>query len=1077
MLYTKCSFYIDYYTIQKILINKYFNSQISFVVLRKIAQMIYTDQNQNAFLTFLKSKKTQKVATILFIILTVSMMICGNMFSVYDWIQHPQFTEELVTQNWFTANANASQKTIFYTFFILDFLWAPLLWFLLGKYVYKQVTKKNIKWLFRWFIIIAFIALTFDFTENCYYILYNEYPEIIVSIKIAVYSIGLLMALLIWLRFSLKDKFLVFKEFLASAWISLLFLFIIGLSLPEAPLLNSIIVDLYYHPYWFVVALLLFYAPIYCIVLSHYPTYVFLSKSNRKFKDKEWRMTKVFAIFGIVWYKNKGNSCNCDCHKNTCCDCRKEKSKTDSFEYESRVSFLRRTIGILFYGAIFYMIAFTADTNFHIGMKFSGLSKLLVIALIWWLYVLNAQKNAWRLYYATPFYYNKTREKPATANPFTTYGILFITAFLAHIALLVILIFSEHPYNITTVILSLLCIALQAITYTYYRTFRSLFKYAFFNKNSRAILDIFLLEYKLNPSYTKEEKEKDIIQRFENHNYFGQTKLFKLFSTLRFGAVSNHILFLKIIAVFGVVNLLLLIMVNVQQYAALKVNAIIILISAFFLFYGIIIITLKHFIYYNLSVENFAKNNKKKFFFTITSVVLILAIANYFARSHKKMSNNLFELIQIKETTDESQINLTNYVENLPNTRYYIGCYGGGMKANAWTMNVLNALDKNNTLYDKTVCLSGASGGTIGLINYSAIKHKNDSQKVRDSIIRVIGTENILSMDITHVTGRDWFLHVFVPCDLRGKDRSTSAMRIYAKHTDRIGFSETEFNNKSYRKYWSEMYKKRGNRFPILISNTTNIKGRQGMAVSISASNDAKELLYLGADNILEFSNNSTLSFYNAVSTTNRFPLISPAATIEGVGQYNDGGIYENSGMLSALKLYEAINSIDTTVKDQKNVFINIVNDKSAYVKFRMQEIMDDCHGGEINKSSEIAAITNSVAATEMFPSYVKDKLRFMDIKNANIEFESIYLPHQFDLEDVQAIYGQKIKDTVCVKRIAQIIHENNAEIKSLMQGASKETNTIIEPAMSRVMAVPAFDFMQYMLEHSCVKPLIEKYQ
>ena len=398
------------------------------------------------------------------------------------------------------------------------------------------------------------------------------------------------------------------------------------------------------------------------------------------------------------------------------------------------------------------------------------------------------------------------------------------------------------------------------------------------------------------------------------------------------------------------------------------------------------------------------------------------------------------------------------------------------MKANAWTMTVLNALDINNTLYDKTVCLSGASGGTIGLINYSVIKHEISDLEQRNKAIKRIGTENILSMDLTHVFGRDLFSHVFFPFNLKGQDRSTGAMRTYAKYAN-PAFSETQFQTKTYRQYWNEMYMKRKKRFPILISNSTNIKGRQGMAVSIATKGIPEKILYLGANDILDLDNTKTLSFYNAASTTNRFPLISPAATIEGKGQYNDGGIYENSGLLSAYKLYEAINNLDPSAEQKKTVFINIINDKAQYIMWRMNRIMKECKAGKTNKSNEISAILNSVAATEMFPGFIKDKLNLLDTLHKNIEFKSIYLPHKFDFEDVQAMYGMNIKDTDCVETIAKMIKSNNDEIKSLMKGCSKETNTIIEPEMSRVMAVPAFDFMQYMLEHSSVKGVILELQ
>ena len=78
-------------------------------------------------------------------------------------------------------------------------------------------------------------------------------------------------------------------------------------------------------------------------------------------------------------------------------------------------------------------------------------------------------------------------------------------------------------------------------------------------------------------------------------------------------------------------------------------------------------------------------------------------------------------------------------------------------------------------------------------------------------------------------------------------------------------------------------------------------------------------------------------------------------------------------------------------------------------------------------------------------------------------------------MDDVLAIYGKKIKDLDCVESIAATIKANNDDIWNLMKGCSKETFTIIEPEMSRVMAIPAFEFMQYMLEHKRVKNVLEK--
>ncbi|WP_298420083.1 hypothetical protein [uncultured Kordia sp.] len=1095
--------------------------------------------------TYINQKGYTKSIIIIFVILSVLMKIATRLFSLKGWINVPQFDEEIVTTTWFTITANESfgQLSYFWAFFILDYIWAFLLVFLLGFYVYKKATLKNEKpqWFYWGFLIISSIAYILDCIENTSYLISYTYPENIAFYKIITYAITIVYVIVVIMYFSLKDRLAVLRDFISSAWISLLFLVIIGLTLPKAPQVNSIIVDLYYHPFWFVIILLGVYAPIYCITLSHYPAYFLFSSSNNRIGKKNWRMTKSLGFFGIIWYSS---------------DSKREKiDKSKNFIHESSLGFLRRTLGVFFYIALFYMIAYTTDTNFDMPISISSSSLFLLIAALWWLYELKKKKDAWYAYnkaeiqaidFDNPNAYYVKSKKPSLHKEIRTYIYFLVITIVVHLVLFILLfIFScqeQCPYTYVTVVFSLICIILQTITYMYYRTFRSVFKYAFFNKNIPAIIDSFIIMRDKSYDGTDTEKKQKILDKFEKNELQNQNSMFQRIAKLRigslsFGSLSNNIIFLQTIAYFGFFNAAFLVVINIWPTIALKINTILILLSYFFLFYGIIVIILKHFIYYKSKVdavkdkeekltrkikkltlkkvteipniENEAEktlrlqilteklkeiqaelatintskekpiSQQRNFLFTLYVSALSLVILNFLARFNEESRSNLFELAQIIETVPDTAIDLKKYASKLPKTRYYIGCYGGGMKANAWTMTVLNALDSNNTLYDKTACLSGASGGTIGLINYSVIKHEIASKERQKEAIQKIGTENILSMDLTHVFGRDWLNHILIPFkDLKGKDRSTGAMRIYANYAN-PNFTKEKFNSASYRQYWFDMYMKRGKRFPILISNTTDIKGRQGMAVSIKTKNDTvSDILYAGASDILKLSDTTTLSFYNAASTTNRFPLISPAATIKGKGQYNDGGIYENSGLLSAYKLYEAIDKVDSTAKEKTSVFINIVNDKSAYIKSQINTIMIDCKGTKINISNEVSAIFNSVAATEMFPNYIKDKLTLLDtLEKEHVSFKSIYLPHRFDFEDVKAIYGDEIKTLDCVDNIYAIIKANNDEIRNLVKEQKSITNAIIEPEMSRVMAIPAFEFMQSMLKHSSIEKTIQELQ
>ena len=56
-----------------------------------------------------------------------------------------------------------------------------------------------------------------------------------------------------------------------------------------------------------------------------------------------------------------------------------------------------------------------------------------------------------------------------------------------------------------------------------------------------------------------------------------------------------------------------------------------------------------------------------------------------------------------------------------------------------------------------------------------------------------------------------------------------------------------------------------------------------------------------GSTNILKLDLHKTLPFMEAISMTERFPLFSATATIEGLGHFIDGGYFENSGLLSLM--------------------------------------------------------------------------------------------------------------------------------------------------------------------------------
>ncbi len=1058
----------------------------------------------------------------IFFLLTIAMLIVGGIFYVPGIVNHPQFgegTDTALLQE--LMDGNFWLKFSYYAFFVLDFFWAFLLLLLAWKYFKKKTDHDNTKsrQVFVLFTILVCLAYLFDVSENLWYMFTISFNKVLVYAKMGVYGLATLVFVLRFIRYVTKELYPIVKEFVISSVYSLLILLVIGILLPKAPQVNSIIVDLYLD-WWNFAILLLLFAPIFAVVIAHYPTYFNIQENHR-----EWFMAKLrVAFLGVVHFRYN-----------------KDYKDTQAGKTEGNVNLLFRILGICFYVALFYMVAYPSQINFNWLLQTSNLAVALLICGILLQYYLKELKDDWYdntyayLHHNLPNFYDgdyspkiqkqltitsaeqvigqkmpteeeagETIRKKAVRlinRPIKAYLAILIITVVFHISFFALLLFcAKCRYSEIAVTLSLLCIISQTVTFIYYRAFRSIFRFSFFNPDFKSITNSFIkLPYhkdtiseeehaEVRKKAIREQKEK-VLGFFSDHDFTENQWSFKLLSKLGFGALSNNITFLQANAIIGVVNAVFFLVLNLWSDLSTAFNAVLIILSALFLYYGILVVLTKNYIYYKHSQEKHAKRNSQKFVNFALGLITVMLVAYGFTRT---FNNNLFTLTPV-ERAPKVELSLEEYVKKLSKTRtrYYIGCYGGGMKSNAWTMTVLHELYKRDKeLFQKAVCISGASGGTMGLANMSAIIRENPRDTIWKDLITAVSTENILSLDLAHALGRDLFNYMFVPglfgLNLSGEDRSSKAMDRYAAITN----NDLDVAGRTpYREYWRGLYDSLGN-YPVLISNTTNVRGNQGMSVSVRAEDSiALSLLYHGADNILEivpdprkFQQKKTLTYYDAVSTSNRFPIISPAAKIENKGHFNDGGIYENSGLLSAYKMFRAVNHLErTTCMDdlqQRNVFVSIVNDKEQYIKYILRKAL--CSPTEINYHTELGSIVSSVASTEMMPLFIKEELRKLSEKYEQVEFETIYLPHRFTVADVKATIGKELVCLGCEKEVDtylyDLVRENNKEIETMIaQECKYGEKPIVEPPMSRVMAAPAYEFMIKMLKHEKVSNTMDR--
>lgn len=1092
-----------------------------------------------------------------FFLLAIAMYIAQSLFHIDGVVDHPQFgadvNPDLVRELVDGGNGNMYQKIGYYGFFILDFIWAFFLLLIVWKFFNKQratYPDRFPAWLFYLFTVLCIAAYLSDMLENSNYLINKSYEKQFYLSKLIAYTGVFAIFGYTFLRTVVKKTLGTLWRFLRSSVYSILILLILGYFLPRASQVNSIVVELYLEPLNLLLLLLL--APTFAIALTHYPSYFNIDEDKR-----EWFISKIkfLGLFGVVHYQFKD-------------EFRSERT----IQKEGTYNILLRLLGVCFYSALFFMLGYASEINFNWLLQTEHLAVILFAVGAVLLYQVSSRKDKWYDYTydylleklpnfadndytpdenRLPYLPSQLNEAEQEASymeepndlkwkeklklihkPVRRYFLVLLTTVVAHLVLFGLLWsipqeLANYRYNETLVILSLVCVFMQTLTFAYFRAVRSLLRFTCYSPHVPGSALAFVRKPNSEEMQRFDASERSrLVEGDERqvHSFFAQHPckmpggFFNVFAYLGFGRLSSNAGYLWFNSLIGVGIFALLVYLNINTQGAIAriqesvpsidvpvidnsfksigINTVLIILLYLFNYYGLLVGLTKNYIYYRYS------KSKKSIRFVNVMAAASGALLLVFVVT-RMQGNDIFSL---RPVPVQEQLSLEEYKEGLvpeEQTRFYIGAYGGGMKANAWTLTVLNELQQeDNRFLGHTVGISGVSGGTMGFMNLSAIASAHFEQPNDwEYYIHEVATENILSMDITQMLGRDAFYYLYNPFRWNVSNRSEKAMERYAYLTE----NQEAFQEKTgYREFWKDLYEREkafGSNYPVLIANTTNVKGNQGMAVSVKVEDpEARAILYRGADDILEIRDfdleeqpsqpSLTLSYYDAASTSNRFPLLSPAALIETKGNYNDGGIFENSGLFSVYKLFEAVNHKEEVHQldslRQRNVFINVVNDKNLYIRFVIDRLLQ-CEPKEINAYTELNSLLSSVAATEMLPTYIKSELGRLDRKHEKMGFYTLYLPHNFTVAEVKALYGKNlycqnsgdpIPEGEVDAELLRIAMANNAEIRKIIERYDDPywgDVPVIEPAVSRLMSERAYEYMVHMLEHPVVKGTMEE--
>ncbi len=527
----------------------------------------------------------------------------------------------------------------------------------------------------------------------------------------------------------------------------------------------------------------------------------------------------------------------------------------------------------------------------------------------------------------------------------------------------------------------------------------------------------------------------------------------------------GNVNFIKSIAAIGFFSLLFLIYINIVVGAAVEfVNPLLIILIYLINFYGLLMLVLKHMFFYwdNQNTDLPIRLTFNAYRYLLPTLVLSFLLWSLFVAPG--LPSDLHQL-KTEKITDSLKVNEEHYLQKLDsnlmsnsNQLYQVSSYGGGLKANLWTLLVLNKINhKVDNFIEHTMSMSGTSGGMLGIGNYATIYAKNhaNDNTTWEKIIRNVGELNHLAVDITYLFGLD-LLREVVPMSnvYKGRDRSAKSMEFYA---DLVGF-ENKFKQ-PYQTTFKEIFDSSAY-FPPLLVNTFATSGTQGVALSIKSEYQAP-----GAINII----NDTLqiTYFGALSTSNRFPIFSPTANIKHKGHFLDGGYFDNSGLTSTLAFRSYVHKIisqDTSSYmalkssiDNKGVKTIVINSaKTDYIKSLFNQYVIDGEGIREDAVGELSAIVTGITGLDKVPSYFEGVVE---------QTSHFFLPQPFDYQDVVNAYdGEPRMDPVLV---TQIISATNRKIRHALKayGPYKfEKWGIVAPALARLNSEPAVQYQFAMI-------------
>ena len=1018
------------------------------------------------------------------LIVSTVMLRFSKIFSTQTGMSHPQFGFKGYNPTTFKNLTSYLSENYFSFkgFFFADMFYLLALWWVMYTLFKKIKPRKNRiesfrKQISKGLIGLGIISVVADVIENLSYWTGNLWLPAVESIKTASMAL-LLVSILLYAIINIKSEGRsLIKKFLRSGYISIIILVLIGFGLTLLPQGATLIVHLFEAgsiPGLISIVCSVFFVNVLAIILSIYPKYLEFRISNEEEKV-DWHMTEQKWGFGIITYK---------------------LNKSD----DSRLVLGRYSLGILVYIAWFY-IMYKAFALYGL----TWFEPLAATTLLGGLYLIVAGHYFLKFRKERSAFYSKlfrgTLEEADLSKIrkwVKLYIIWMISTFI--FGLICLGVYYTLGWHIVSFIFSLCFIFCNASCFILFRFTRVLLVFAKGNFDH--------IKW-VNEKDFKEEQSNAKMEAFFNSNsdwsYIFKGKVWDYFIDF-----SSNYIFLRRLQLAGFVSLFLLLASNlILVFGNVTIFSSIPILLAFLVnFYVIIILYVKHLIFYDSSkmsryflhkrikespgidMKGIELTPKEKDKFVLKKLVIMplaILIVLFGLKGVKNFHKMNFVDTKSYMRVDDYKTHLEKHTaEKNINRLAKVASFGGGLKSNLWNLLVLNKLesevlkkDGKRSFLDYCFSFSGVSGGAVGLGNYLALDFAaREKGLVKMKAIEDIGNENVLSIDMAGLLVHDFVMGSFkIAGNGRNKDRSYYAMERYIEILSN-GNKECKelLSETSQQDAWYEMYKSRGH-IPALIINTASTGPFPGVAFSLESEYLEKvgEKVFPGY--ILLEENEKDLRYYDAISTSNRFPIMSPSAQVDHKGFFLDGGYFENSGLLTSSYFQRYLQSASEKLDTTPVITINVINSKSDYIrKFIDTLVTEDII---INSATNISAIISGVTDINKLPNVLRSAEG--EYVEGGDKFMSIYLPHMISTADIESLLGGTVKFT---PKILKAITENNNKVRNAIQTYARENNLdlniatrgIVEPPLARTLSKYAVIYQQAMISNfdGCLKEVEE---